>query len=141
MAAREDVYDQWRNSLYLFVLVFAGCGGDGGSATSGTGTAYAFTTPVLNSTDSYPIAIVNGTNYADPPMTQTYHPSGHELTNVYSNGAVFTCTFDPRGVGPDYPVQVAKPGFLTTRMAGQIHWAPREHKRSATGGMSPPQSR
>ena len=136
-----------RNSLYLLLLLVTGCGGgsDGESSTPGAGTAYAFITPVLNSTLSYgvtiidnadntinigttstvtsvdsdgtyviqtqptnPTAIVNGTNYADPPMTQTYNASGQELTNVYTNGAVFTCTFDPHGFGPDFPVQVGQ---------------------------------
>jgi hypothetical protein len=136
-----------RKSLYLFLLLVTGCGGgsDGDSSTPGAGTAYAFITPVLNSTLSYgvtiidnsnntinigttstvttvdsdgtyviqtqptnPTAIVNGTNYADPPITQTYNASGQELTNVYTSGAVFTCTFDPHGVGPNFPVQVGQ---------------------------------
>jgi hypothetical protein len=136
-----------RNALYVVLLSVTGCGGgsDGNSSTPGTGTAYAFITPVLNSTHSYgvtivdnsnntieigttstvtavnsdgtyviqtqptnPSAIVNGTNYADPPATQTYTVSGQELTNVYTNGAVFTCTFDPHGVGPDFPVRVGQ---------------------------------
>jgi hypothetical protein len=139
----------FRNSLYLLLLSITGCGGggssDGGSSTPGAGTAYAFITPVLNSTLSYgvtiidnsnntidmgttstvtsvdsdgtyviqtqptnPTAIVNGTNYAGPPMTLTYNASGQELTNVYTSGTVFTCTFDPHGFGPDFPVQVGQ---------------------------------
>jgi hypothetical protein len=136
-----------RNSLCLLSLIVTGCGGgsDGGSSTPGSGTSYAFVVPVLESTRTYavtivdnsnntinigttatvtavnsdgtyvvltqptnPTAIVNGTNYSDPPMTQTYNASGQELTNVYTNGAPFTCTFDPHGVGPNFPVQVGQ---------------------------------
>jgi hypothetical protein len=65
-------------------------------------------TYVIQTQPTNPTAIVDGTNYADPPMTQTYNASGQELTNVYTNGAVFTCTFDPHGVGPDFPVKVGQ---------------------------------
>jgi len=87
---------------------------DNSNNTINIGTTSTVTT--VNSDGTYviltqptnPTAIVNGTNYADPPMTQTYNASGQELTNVYTNGAVFTCTFDPHGFGPDFPVQVGQ---------------------------------
>jgi hypothetical protein len=41
-------------------------------------------------------------------MTVTNNASGQELTDVYTNGAVITCTFDPHGFGPDFPVQVGQ---------------------------------
>jgi hypothetical protein len=136
-----------RNSLCLLSLIITGCGGGSNESntTPGSGTSYAFVVPVLHSTHTYavtivdnsndtinigtattvaavnsdgtyvmltvptnPTAIVNGTNYADPPMTQTYNASGQELTNVYTSGALVTCTFDPHGVGPDFPVQVGQ---------------------------------
>jgi hypothetical protein len=53
--------------------------------------------------------IVNGTNYTIATETQTYDATGHETayTDLSEQPAV-TCTFDPYGEGPDWPVQVGQ---------------------------------
>jgi hypothetical protein len=57
---------------------------------------------------SNPSVIVNGTNYGGPPDTETFNTSGQETLDVYTSGSTaFTCSFDPHGNGPDFPVQVA----------------------------------
>ena len=131
-------------------LALAGCRGGGGSGiknSRGSGTAYAFVTPVLNSTRVYSetivdnsnntidvglsqtvnavnadgsatemeetttamAAVVNGTNYAIATESQNFNSEGQEtsyinLTDVPS----VTCTYDPHGDGPDWPLQVGQ---------------------------------
>jgi hypothetical protein len=130
----------------LAAMTLTGCGGgDGGSL--GSGMAYVFVTPVLNSSlaysetivdnsnntidiswnatvtavngdGSYTVqqlstttgsAIVNGTNYAAPDETESYNPIGQETGYTdLSVSPALTCTFDPHGTGPDWPVKVGQ---------------------------------
>lgn len=73
-----------------------------------TTTINADGTYVVLYTPSEPTAVVNGTNYGGPPETETLNASGQELTTVYTNGALFNCTFDPHGSGPDFPLRVGQ---------------------------------
>jgi hypothetical protein len=65
-------------------------------------------TYVVSYQPSNPTAIVNGTNYGGPPETETFNASGQETATVYTNGALFTCTYDPHGIGPDFPLLVGQ---------------------------------
>jgi hypothetical protein len=136
----------------------AGCGGgDGGRAPSptggGSGTAYDFVPPILNSMRRYSetivdnsnntidigfseettavnadgsysvlsasstgsATVVNGTNYAMPTESQNYDPMGQETTYDYtaSGNIPVTCTFEPHGSGPDYPLMAGDMWMLT----------------------------
>ncbi len=134
--------------LWVAALVLAGCGADGGSGNSlGSGMAYDFVTPVLNSMRTYGetvidnsnntidigytqsvtavnagaatellqsttgnSTIVNGTNYAIITETQNFNDIGQETRYVYTaaGGSLVTCTFDPHGDGPDWPLKVGQ---------------------------------
>ena len=144
----------WKVSLLgLSILAFAGCGGGGSGGSSGmdtspgSGTAYVYVTPVLNSTRVYAEtivdnsnntidvgfsqsvnamnadgsvgeteasttgvpAVVNGTNYAIPTEAQTYNSVGQETS--YINMTLvpsITCTYDPHGDGPNWPLRVGQ---------------------------------
>ncbi len=54
--------------------------------------------------------IVNGTNYATITETQNFNAMGQETSYVYTaaNGTLVTCTFDPHGDGPDWPLRVGQ---------------------------------
>ncbi len=131
----------------LSILALTACGGGGMGNSSGSGTPYAFVTPVLNSTRVYAesivdnanntidvgfsqtvnavnadgsvteleqsttavTAVVNGTNYAIPTQSQNFNANGQETS--YINMAVtpnVTCTYDPHGDGPDWPLRVGQ---------------------------------
>lgn len=54
-------------------------------------------------------AIVNGTNYAVPTETQTYNTQGQETSYVdLSDSPNLSCTLDPHGAGPNWPLQVGQ---------------------------------
>jgi hypothetical protein len=135
----------------------AGCGGGSGgispSSTGGSGTAYDFVAPALNSMRSYSETIVDnsnntinigfsdevtaansdgtyvdlqvsttgnstvvdGTNYATQTQTEYFDATGHETSYSYtaSGNVPATCTFNPHGSGPDYPLQVGDTWQLT----------------------------
>jgi hypothetical protein len=141
------------------IAAAAGCGGgDGGESApsptgGGSGTAYDFVPPKLNSMRSYSETIVdnsnntidigysdettavnsdgsysvlsesstgkstvvNGTNYAMPTESQNYDPMGQETSYNYteSGNVPVTCTFEPHGSGPDYPLLVGDTWMLT----------------------------
>jgi hypothetical protein len=76
------------NSLYLLSLIVTGCGGgsDGGSSTPGSGTSYAFIVPVLDSTRTYAVTIVdNSSNTINIGATTT-------VTAVNSDGTYVILT-------------------------------------------------
>jgi hypothetical protein len=53
--------------------------------------------------------IVNGTNYAIPTEMQTYNAQGQETGYVdLSNSPTTSCSFDPHGAGPNWPVLVGQ---------------------------------
>ncbi len=81
-------------------------------------------TTAVNSDGSYAVlqvsttgssVIVNGTNYAVQTQTQYYDDAGHETSYGYTAAGDMpeTCTFDPHGSGPDYPLQVGDTWMLT----------------------------
>ena len=66
-------------------------------------------TYVVQSEPTNPSAIVNGTNYAIIAETQTYNTgqqTGYSFTAP--GGATYSCTLDPHGSGPDFPIRVGQ---------------------------------
>lgn len=55
-------------------------------------------------------SIIDGTNYAIVAETENYNDMGQETSYVYTDddGNPVTCTFDPHGSGPDYPLTVGE---------------------------------
>jgi len=142
------MYTKSLTAAVAALLLLTGCGGDGGGASSGSGTAYNYVAPMLNSTRTYSETItdnsnnmisigysdaittvnsdgsvsqlsqsttgdsniVNGTNYAIVTENQNFNAMGQETSYVYTDpsGAQVTCTFDPHGGGPDFPVMVGE---------------------------------
>ena len=59
--------------------------------------------------------VVNGTNYGVAPATITDSSSGQVLTDAFtpSGGTLITCTDNPHGGGPDYPVSIGQTWSMT----------------------------
>ena len=59
--------------------------------------------------------VVNGTNYGAAPATITDSSSGQVLTDAFtpSGGTLITCTDNPHGGGPDYPVSIGQTWSMT----------------------------
>ncbi len=62
-----------------------------------------------------PTSVVNGTNYGVAPATITDSSSGQVLTDAFtpSGGTLITCTDNPHGGGPDYPVSIGQTWSMT----------------------------
>jgi hypothetical protein len=65
---------------------------------------------VLSQDPSHSTDIVNGTNYAVLTETQTVNASGQQVSYGYTtlSGAVYSCTLDPHGNGPNFPLRVGQ---------------------------------
>jgi hypothetical protein len=138
----------WKQAFSgISILALTGCGGSGMENASGSGTAYAFVIPVLNSTRVYAesivdnsnntidvgfsqtasavsangsateleesttamSAVVNGTNYAMPTQSQNFNSDGQETSYInMADVPNVTCTYDPHGDGPDWPLRVGQ---------------------------------
>jgi hypothetical protein len=79
--------------------------------------SYTVTVTALNSDGTYVelsedpshnSVLVNGTNYSIPTETQSLNDSGQETSYVYTaaGGGLITCTYDPHGDGPNFPLSV-----------------------------------
>jgi hypothetical protein len=73
----------------------------------------------LSEDPSHNTFIVNGTNYSIPTETETFNDSGQETSYVYTaaGGVLVTCTFDPHGDGPDFPLSVGNTWTLNYTFA------------------------
>ena len=58
---------------------------------------------------------VNGTVYGNPAETQSFNAMGQETSYEFTGqkGAVVTCTYDPHGPGPNFPVEAGDTWTLT----------------------------
>lgn len=63
---------------------------------------------VLSEDPSQQAVIVNGTDYSIVTETGQFNSSGQEtsFTYVATDGSLVTCTYDPHGDGPDYPLSI-----------------------------------
>lgn len=63
---------------------------------------------VLSEDQSQQVVIVNGTDYSIVTETGQFNTSGQEtsFTYVATDGNLVTCTYDPHGDGPDFPLLI-----------------------------------
>jgi hypothetical protein len=63
---------------------------------------------VLSEDPSHQTVIVDGTDYAIVTETGQFDSSGHETSFSYvaADGSQVTCTYDPHGDGPDFPLSI-----------------------------------
>jgi hypothetical protein len=64
----------------------------------------------LSEDPSHPTVIVNGTDYSILTETISLNNSGQETSYVYTaaDASIVTCTYEPHGSGPDFPVSVGE---------------------------------
>jgi hypothetical protein len=65
---------------------------------------------VLSEDPNHNTVIVNGTNYSIVTETESLNSSGHETSFqfVAASGSLVTCTFNPHGDGPVFPLSVGE---------------------------------
>jgi hypothetical protein len=73
----------------------------------------------LSEDPSHNSVFVNGTNYSILTETESLNDSGQETSYVYTaaGGGLVTCTYDPHGDGPNFPLSVGNTWTLDYTLA------------------------